>query len=519
MTEQVSAATYKCHRTAGFKRLTALLIPCLLIAGILIGPAVPSALAAGLAVDTISEPKLVASTGATAATMGIPRWKAYMSGEHDYKLWITVGGHSSAANNVYYTEDKGVTWSDETINPNINGYLDMHAALYGSDEGLFWTFPTSSGLGFRCLNYPAESNDDRDNIVYFEDTSTFHRASVMVDGTGRIWVFSRLGSDLTENVKYHYSDDNGSTWTTGQAFDADWEDVRIGSMPYIDGSPCLVVLFLQHDRGYEYFHWNGERFVQYQDSTIWAENMNRDRAFTHNVISDDTFHMVFGHDEDLLHLWKSFDGGRGEWNVVTVDSALEMEANDWDPISAAYGDYLFLFYTLVDATGNSHIYLRQWDQDTKQWSDRQLVSSENDDSNRYPNTCRALPAGADYVPVFWVSGPELEDVKYARINLVQDMSPVTTPVQQGFRVAAEPNPSNSVVRFAFSDLANETCKVEIFDIRGRLVFQSEATIHSGTGSLLWQGRNLDGEAVPSGQYFLRATAGREIRREKLTILR
>jgi hypothetical protein len=201
--------------------------------------------------QTPSTPVLV-TTYSSGGTLGIPRWKGYMSPTDPNKFWVCFANGGSSSNNMCCTTNAGDTWSSNTI--GINGYMDFHLALSGSGNDLYFTFPVSvsNAISFRHFRAPAESTSDADPMVKLSGTSAHHRSSIMVQNTGRIWVFTRLGGTTGENVRYQYSDNGGTTWTTGMAFSTAAPDTRIGSMPYVNSNPALVVLHLNDSRGYEY---------------------------------------------------------------------------------------------------------------------------------------------------------------------------------------------------------------------------------------------------------------------------
>lgn len=83
-----------------------------------------------------------------------------------------------------------------------------------------------------------------------------------------------------------------------------------------------------------------------------------------------------------------------------------------------------------------------------------------------------------------------------------------------------PNPFNPSTTIAYS-LANKTdVKLQIFDVRGRLV----KTLVDGERSpnnyrVMWDGRNNSGNSVASGIYFYRLVAGEFKATKKMVLLR
>lgn len=84
-----------------------------------------------------------------------------------------------------------------------------------------------------------------------------------------------------------------------------------------------------------------------------------------------------------------------------------------------------------------------------------------------------------------------------------------------------PNPvSASGTRFAFALPHAEDVTLRVFDVQGRLVKTvAKARFEAGRYSVDWNGLNEQGQAVTSGVYFYRLTAGKDEATRKLTFLR
>lgn len=78
------------------------------------------------------------------------------------------------------------------------------------------------------------------------------------------------------------------------------------------------------------------------------------------------------------------------------------------------------------------------------------------------------------------------------------------PVITGLR--ADPNPLNGGTGLRFDVSRPGSCRVEIFDLRGRRLWRSpEITTDPGAVRVTWDGRGADGDPLPSGTYVCRAT--------------
>jgi hypothetical protein len=364
--------------------------------------------------ETVSTPVLVTSNG---STLGIPRWKGYMSDLDPNNFWISYASTGSSSGSMNYTTDAGTTWSTDIIQIDFNGWMDEHLSLFGRNGELYFTWP---GVHFRKFNSPATNNDDRGDLVTLTGTSDSHRSNIMVQNTGRVWVFTRIAGTASENVKYSYSDNNGGSWNSGVAYATNSGSVRIGSMPYVNGNPALVVLYLDDTRGYEYYLWNGSAFEAKSDHSIYAVNMGQVRVFTHNVVNDTIMHLIFGYANDLHHCWKNFNNGTGSWNHEIIDNSLYTLHNDWHPISTVKGNDLYLFYVKKTSSDDASatIYYKKWSQLSESWTAPIVVSTTtSDQTNTKPNTCFHVPDEANYIPVFWQCGTDPYPIYFSNLFL------------------------------------------------------------------------------------------------------
>ena len=355
----------------------------------------------------MTKPVLIATSGSEAPVLGIPRWKAYMQETAPANCWISLANDGGNSNNLLYSTNSGTSWSTNTI--NIDGYLDYHLSLFGQNGDLNFTFPRADGINFRRFNAPAHSENDAGPLVALPGTSSLHRSNIMLEPDGRIWIFTRRADAPAENVKYFTSTNGGTSWTSGTAWSTGANDVRIGSMPFVGGRPALIVEHLQDTRGFEYYLWNGTAFIAPSDHSIYAANMEilaslhpqRDQRYP-------TMHLIFGSGNNLIHVWKNYNGGNGTWNVGTVESSNFTADNEWSlfrPSTGATCDRYLQPQNGTDNASSSMIYYRKWSRapigagaPPHRFPRRQYTY------NRDANTCFHVPSSADYIPVFWSCG-------------------------------------------------------------------------------------------------------------------
>lgn len=82
---------------------------------------------------------LVTNSSVSGPTLGIPRWKGYMSPTNPDKFWLSFANGGGNSNDMCFTTNAGATWSTNTI--TIDGYMDFHLSLFGHYNDLYFTFP------------------------------------------------------------------------------------------------------------------------------------------------------------------------------------------------------------------------------------------------------------------------------------------------------------------------------------------------------------------------------------------
>lgn len=391
----------------------------ILVMAALLGPPLADSRA-----DSIGTAQPVVRSYQDGATMSIPRWKAYVLPSDPDRIWLMLANWGADGDQLVYTTNAGTSWQTPDIYMDDNYALDYHSSLAGKANGdVLAVFPEGNSIVFRRVAYPAQSNSDRDPLRTVRSFSAPAAANIMVQPDNqRIWVFTRLGDSPSENVRYHYSDNDGASWTSGTADPTGWSQVRIGSMPYVGGRPALVVQYLSSSLGFRYYLWNGSAFEARPDAQIYVGNLGTQRVFCHNVIEGNYFHLIFGLDNTLHHYWKAYNNGSGSWNHEVIDQSSYTSGNEWEDACAVRGNELFVFYCKKSSSSisTSNVYYCKWTQATESWSSPVLVSNNpSNTTNHFPNTSMSVPTSADYVPVFWYShlGNNNEQVYFNKITV------------------------------------------------------------------------------------------------------
>lgn len=148
----------------------------------------------------------------------------------------------------------------------------------------------------------------------------------------------------------------------------------------------------------------------------------------------------------------------------------------------------------------------------------------------FPIDQEMVPSGTRYVriklqahqlaPSCW--GPMDSPAPYldnVRLQLVPE-SPSHLPESPGFLVSAGPNPFNPAVVISWDLPRAEELKVNLHDVRGRLVCRlCNGPAPAGRGQISWEGRDDAGYKVASGVYFCSFQSNSGSRLLKLTLMK
>jgi histidinol-phosphate aminotransferase len=110
---------------------------------------------------------------------------------------------------------------------------------------------------------------------------------------------------------------------------------------------------------------------------------------------------------------------------------------------------------------------------------------------------------------------ELEDILTSSSTTGRPPLPQNVELYQAY-----PNPFNSSTVIKVYLPRSARAKLEIFDIRGRLVSRLvDGYLGAGEHGFRWNGRNVSGHHVSSGSYFYRLTAGEDVITRRMTLVK
>jgi histidinol-phosphate aminotransferase len=117
---------------------------------------------------------------------------------------------------------------------------------------------------------------------------------------------------------------------------------------------------------------------------------------------------------------------------------------------------------------------------------------------------------------------EMADFTTALEDILNELGAGNEPLKPRMTelLQAYPNPFNSSTRIKiYLPKAAET-RLEVFDIRGRLVKQLvDRSLGAGEHSFIWNGTNYDKKSVSSGSYFYRLTSGDDVITRRMLLVK
>lgn len=123
-----------------------------------------------------------------------------------------------------------------------------------------------------------------------------------------------------------------------------------------------------------------------------------------------------------------------------------------------------------------------------------------------------------HAELFSTPAPYFDNV---RLQGIFAEASLTTPDLSAVpRLVAYPNPFNAETSFHFELQRQEKVRIDIFDIRGRVVKQLvHEVFEKGFHSIDWNGRQTNGNPVSSGSYYVRGVFGGQIQTVKISLLK
>jgi len=98
-----------------------------------------------------------------------------------------------------------------------------------------------------------------------------------------------------------------------------------------------------------------------------------------------------------------------------------------------------------------------------------------------------------------------------------------TPDNDGLRTSlagAQPNPFNPMTQVVFSLDRTQNVRLAVFDLSGKLVAElADGVLEAGEHAELWNGRDMTGRAMPSGNYVISMETELAVRTAKMSLVR
>lgn len=478
---------------------------------------------------------------------------------------------AAAANIDYswYSMDGGLTWTEGHLasslgvagdpsltfdaegnlyyghlsSPPSGSWLDRIVVQKSVDGGVTWNDGVGIGL------HPPKQQDKE--WLAADHTDSPYRNTIYVAWTE----FDRYGSDSpldSSRILFSRSTDFGETWSApvrvsdaaGDALDND--NTVEGAVPavgpngevYLSWSGPLGIVFDKSLDGGATF--GTDIFVVDQPGgwNFSVPGISRCNGFpvTASDISDSpyrgTVYILWsdqrnGTNDTDVFLIKSRDGGEswGGLKRVNDDATVSHQFFPWMTVDPITGVIWVVFYDRRNTTGNAtEVYVAR--------SADGGETFENFPVSESPFTPRADVFFGDYINIaarngvvypIWtrMDGRDLS----VWVALLRDTVAVSVadgePIPSEFGLAQNiPNPFNQSTRISFALERESRIALEVYTLLGAKVkVLAQGTYPRGRYSVVWDGTDASGRAMPSGVYFYRVTTPQRVETRRMVLLR
>ena len=521
--------------------------------------------------------------GVYKSTNGGDSWTSVGGGVYDgiYSTfgWYfgTIRVDPSNPNNVfvhgvpmYRTTNGGASWFEEGSNMHVDHHAMAFApsqpsrVYHGNDGGLYVS--NDSGSNFTKVNnqptsqfYAIEIDQQNPERLYggTQDNGTWRTLTGNIDdyehilgGDGFYTLVDPTDSDVIF-AEYQYGglnkSTNGGSWFSWAMDGVDSDDRINWSMPVVMTPGNPDVMYLGTQRVYKSTaqgdFWNAIS----GDLTGGDQGANRGTITTLAVAPSSTSTLLAGTDDGRV--WK-YSPLFGNWTLISGDLP-----NRWVTRVAFDPDNSSIMYVTFSGL--------RWDEDQghvfmstdggSSWTDISsnlpaapvnCILVDPDYNNRlYVGTdvgCFVTNRGAS--ETWQVLGNGLPNAPVLDMKFHQETRtlvagthgrsmfslfiPIPSGVDDvpaataGFALANHPNPFNPLTKVSFVLNEDGPVVVDVMDVRGRLIKRlHEGEMAAGPRELQWDGRNRQGQDVPSGLYLVRLRAEGQTVRHKMTLVR
>lgn len=259
------------------------------------------------------------------------------------------------------------------------------------------------------------------------------------------------------------------------------------------------------------------RLVLLSNSLEILRNIEKSYAYDHpfEIINPNTF------------LCKKIDRSHGS-EIIIQDSTGKLQASL--PFSRLPERNLNLRCVVIDErkfallwTSEKDVYCQIFNENLESFGDPFVIHTQPAFYQEEGNGCRA---GKNLFFV-WADSRDFQQGYniYGKFVSLKDLvsieplpvknAPIDFVLQQNF-----PNPFNSSTMISFSNSGKIAARIQIFNTLGQIVRNWEySVLEPGKHSVFWDGHDQDGSNLPSGVYFCRLLAERQVRQIKILLLR
>lgn len=132
-----------------------------------------------------------------------------------------------------------------------------------------------------------------------------------------------------------------------------------------------------------------------------------------------------------------------------------------------------------------------------------------------------------------------QDIQLGKVNLLKGNQLITVRINRGganlkileikseeasqgvriFEYQIYPNPMSEKININFSSLVNTQITISIYDLKGYQIWRKRVNSNVGNKKTYWTGKNMNGDFVSNGIYFLSIDDGKRLIKEKITLVR
>jgi len=413
---------------------------------------------------------------------------------------------------IYYKMRDGVSWTEDRRLTSEPATSESPAIAVDAEDNLHvvWTDTRAGSSQIYYTKY--EDGGWSEDVCVGEEFGSSGGPTIAVGAGDVLHLLWHDGASYDEEVYYKKFD--GAAWGAAH---------RVSNGPRVSVWPAVAVddwgrahIFYQAGRGF------GDLYYRIYNGTNWSAEYPL--VASGYWSSTDPSAVALG-DNHILLVWVDSRGGGYELyykHIITGTSTEDIRLTNMPGASlqpqVTLDDCGHVHLTWSDhRDGNGEIYYNSYD--GSNWGiDRRLTGAP--DRSDFPSIAADNEGG---LHVVWHDERHgMGDIYYKNLpqSELAGMGEIEVPGQGDRTMSIVPNPVRRSARITFSTSTEKHVKLSVFDIRGRLVWNSDlGATGPGKHSIIWDRTGRSGDPVAAGVYLLRLDAGHEFSSAKIVVLR